>query len=597
VSKDDTKVDAIPAVLRDLPQWVVWKSQDRGNGPTKVPYNANSGKPAKTTDPEDWTSFERSLASFDKGDWSGVGFVFAKDGGLVGVDLDDCIGDDGRLCQQARAIVDQLASYTENSPSGRGVKIWVRGSLPIDKSGKKTIADGFGGIEFYQHSRYFTVTGQHLAGTPRTVESRQAELTVAFRRYFPLPKQSTTTMDTTSRAVDRCQKYIQKMPDAISGQGGHDVTFQAACECFRFGLSDADAMSVLHWFNAAKCQPPWRDDELLHKLDSARETVESDGDRGIRIAHHDERKTIPAENQATPLDGSSSDERKINWYTIPEVGKLPRFLKGMPVFSTGFDGLDRVLMGGFRAQCVYVLAGRTGSAKSTVALNIARRVAINGDSVLVFKLEESVIEAVYRIQSATAQSSIKDLLDGPELLFGDTREKMLDAWQLIQDLPIRVADHRDIHDIERLTRAHAEDGGKLVCIDQLSMIDVPGSEFGYQRATEASNRLRRLASESGVAILLVSQVNRPASKGSAPLSCHDLRDSGALENDAAAVILIDKSDSTEGVSYSGSEPVTTLTVLVDKNRYGPRTDHKKPVQFCCWPAQCRIEDFDEGVIE
>jgi Bifunctional DNA primase/polymerase, N-terminal len=71
-----------------------------------------------------------------------------------------------------------------------------------------------------------------------------------------------------SDAVDRCRKYIAKMPEAVSGQGGHDATFAVACECFRFGLSDSDAAKLIAEYND-RCEPPWSDRALAHKLADA----------------------------------------------------------------------------------------------------------------------------------------------------------------------------------------------------------------------------------------------------------------------------------------------------------------------------------------
>lgn len=70
-------------------------------------------------------------------------------------------------------------------------------------------------------------------------------------------------------AVAACRNYVAKLPPAVSGDGGHPATFRAACECVRFGLGDGDALSVLREFNR-RCQPPWTEKELAHKLADAR---------------------------------------------------------------------------------------------------------------------------------------------------------------------------------------------------------------------------------------------------------------------------------------------------------------------------------------
>ena len=86
-----------------------------------------------------------------------------------------------------------------------------------------------------------------------------------------------------SDVVKRCLAYIEKCPDAISGNRGHNATFRAACECYRFGLSDSEALWVMQQFNGKKTgDEQWTDEELLHKLRDARRKVEQNGEFGSK---------------------------------------------------------------------------------------------------------------------------------------------------------------------------------------------------------------------------------------------------------------------------------------------------------------------------
>jgi hypothetical protein len=88
----------------------------------------------------------------------------------------------------------------------------------------------------------------------------------------------------TSR-LERCRNYLERVPDAISGQQGHNKTFRAACECFRFGLSRLEAEGVMEWFNEAKtpAEDKWSEAELGHKLETAYKTIEDAGEFGVRL--------------------------------------------------------------------------------------------------------------------------------------------------------------------------------------------------------------------------------------------------------------------------------------------------------------------------
>jgi primase-polymerase (primpol)-like protein len=93
--------------------------------------------------------------------YGGIGFVFTPEDDLCGVDLDGCLDPEtGEIEGWAQEIIEELDSYTEISPSGTGVHVLVRGTLPAGRNRK-------GRFEAYDRGRYFTVTGRHLAGTPR----------------------------------------------------------------------------------------------------------------------------------------------------------------------------------------------------------------------------------------------------------------------------------------------------------------------------------------------------------------------------------------------------------------------------------------------
>jgi primase-polymerase (primpol)-like protein len=159
----------------------LWRAEPGDGKPRKVPYSARTGARASTTDPSTWSSFDEALAAWQQGgDYAGVGFVFSPDDPYCGVDLDDCIDSEGNLSADARRIVDLLSTYTEVSPSGRGLKLFLRAKLP--PGGRRR-----GKVEMYDAGRFFTVTGLHLAGTPAGVAERQAELEALHAEIFGSP--------------------------------------------------------------------------------------------------------------------------------------------------------------------------------------------------------------------------------------------------------------------------------------------------------------------------------------------------------------------------------------------------------------------------
>ncbi|HWA98631.1 MAG TPA: bifunctional DNA primase/polymerase, partial [Pirellulales bacterium] len=118
-----------------------------------------------------------------------------------------------------------------------------------------------------------------------------------------------------AKIVDRARKYIGKMPPGISGQGGHDATLAAACELFRFGLTDSEAAAVLDEFNQ-RCEPQWSDKELAHKLDDAREKVTAAGEFGSRLGGT---KRTPKRSRNEPGSSCKRDDIDVSRLNFPEV--------------------------------------------------------------------------------------------------------------------------------------------------------------------------------------------------------------------------------------------------------------------------------------
>ena len=178
---------AVPAELRDRPQWVCWRFEERDGKSTKVPYRADGHGRASTTDPATWATFEDAVSAADWLDFDGVGFVFTDDDPFCGVDFDACLDENGLLHPDAGAILVALDSYSEVSPSGHGVKAIVRASLNGFPR-HRTSATGWGGhVEVYDQARFFTVTGRLLHGCPATIEPRQEQLDEVLRLVFGDP--------------------------------------------------------------------------------------------------------------------------------------------------------------------------------------------------------------------------------------------------------------------------------------------------------------------------------------------------------------------------------------------------------------------------
>jgi hypothetical protein len=162
---DVSKQLAVPNVptihsLYDLKQYPHWVCYDA----RKVPVSPRTGKAASSRDSSTWGTYAqaRQYWARQRSRVAGLGFMLTRELGIIVIDLDHCIVD-GQISAFAQQIVESLDSYTEISPGGTGLHIWVQGKLPENLAAASK-ADGEERIEMYCHARYLTVTGKEWRG-------------------------------------------------------------------------------------------------------------------------------------------------------------------------------------------------------------------------------------------------------------------------------------------------------------------------------------------------------------------------------------------------------------------------------------------------
>ena len=239
--------DCLPAALVDRDQWVCWRTQDRDGKATKVPIVPGTAQFASTTDPETWGSFTAARDGVTTTSVDGLGFVFTADDPLIGIDLDDCRDpESGEPTAWAEAIIADLDSYTEISPSGTGYHILVTGTLP---DGRNRAGD----LELYDRSRFFTVTGDHVAETPPSVHERTDA--VATLHAGEIAAASTPTADAAAAPSSAAADGAAADADADTDADAAGTRSEAAA------LSDTDLLSrARSAANGAKFSRLWTGD-------------------------------------------------------------------------------------------------------------------------------------------------------------------------------------------------------------------------------------------------------------------------------------------------------------------------------------------------
>lgn len=233
--------------------------------------------------------------------------------------------------------------------------------------------------------------------------------------------------------------------------------------------------------------------------------------------------------------------------------------------QTGYRALDGLLGGGLMCGCLYILAARPGQGKTTLGAAVAEHVAASGKTVLFVSLEMTRQQlAARRIAAYVGTISATQVLTGD--LLSEDMDRVTDAMSVLGQR--RILFNRrgkvDVREIQFLAQKNKAD---LVVIDYLGLIQHGQGKSLYEKVTETSNRLKQMSITLNVPILCLAQLNREVEgRKNDPPRLSDLRDSGAIEQDADAVLLLHR-PVREG---QDDAQLAALDVIVEKNRYGPR---------------------------
>lgn len=244
--------------------------------------------------------------------------------------------------------------------------------------------------------------------------------------------------------------------------------------------------------------------------------------------------------------------------------------------KTGFAYLDQIT-GGFKPGTVNIIAARPGMGKTALVLNIATNVAgIFNKRVAIFSLEMSKSEIGNRILAAKSEVSFNAITRA-----NITREQVDSLSRTISDisnLPINIDEKTDTNPMDIMTKCEElkRDYGKidLVIIDYLQLLTYPGKDSGSRQNEIAaiSRELKVLAKKLEVPVIALSQLNRNTeskdNEDHIP-GLADIRDSGAIEQDADCVIFIHRSTYFNKKKDASEKPkIEDAQLIVAKNRHG-----------------------------
>jgi replicative DNA helicase len=255
------------------------------------------------------------------------------------------------------------------------------------------------------------------------------------------------------------------------------------------------------------------------------------------------------------------------WERLDHLHKTRHELRGVP---TGFVELDNKLAG-FQKSDLIIIAARPSMGKTSLALDIARKTAIqNKIPVAIFSLEMSSQQLVDRMLAAESQVDAWKIRTGHNLSIETDFKAIGDAIARLSEAPIYIDDSpgNNILKIRAVARRlKSEKKLGLIIVDYLQLMVPTNTKYNdnlVQQVTEISRSLKHLARELEVPVIALSQLSRAVEQRGGKPRLSDLRDSGSIEQDADVVMFIHReADSDQGGKKEETE------ILIEKHRNGP----------------------------
>ena len=292
---------------------------------------------------------------------------------------------------------------------------------------------------------------------------------------------------------------------------------------------------------------------------------------GESLLDEAERRIFALNDEASKSDSSLSSMKDLIPRTIDRLHELSNKRDGLIGSSTGFKDLDKKLQGLQKGDLV-VVAGRPNMGKTSFSMNIAENVLLDEESkgaVLIFSLEMPGESLTTRMLSGMSKLDQQNVRSG--MLKDQELRELLSEGEKLKNMPLWIDDSSILSPMElraKARRLKRQEGElSLIVVDYLQLMQLPLSvENRVNQISEISRSLKSLAKELDVPVIALSQLNRAVEQrpNKRPIMA-DLRDSGAIEQDADVILFIYRDE----VYNEDSEQGNKAEIIIGKQRNGP----------------------------
>ena len=395
----------IPKELTAKPRWVACKLKKDKDGKTKkIPYDVKTGKYAKINDPKTHSSFDAVVQAYEKNDnYDGIMFAAKKGDPYCFWDPDDCWGKLG-VNAEIQPLLQKLNSYTEISPSGKGLRVVVKGKLPPHGRNGGT-------VEVYDGDHFISFTGHRIDNVPAKIKNRPKEVLEIHRQYFGNGKPDSKAKIISGPSILDDNEVIEKAYVAGNGDkfqrlyegdtgehASHSEADLALCDLLAFWCNRNREQMDRLFQKSGLYRKKWNEKHNSSGDTYGQMTINkaiADCTETYKADHYDQDDEAAQEREAIQAESIASEKK--NFKKKPR-GRTLQELK--EEFEYDKD-IQFVYRENLPKGMPVIIGGREGSGKTTNALQMGHEIIQTHDSGLVVWLatEGAVMDTVNKMDA------------------------------------------------------------------------------------------------------------------------------------------------------------------------------------------------------
>lgn len=494
--------DKIPQELKDQQRWAPWKAvwNDKRGKYDKIPCYPN-GMGISTAKPERWHSYETALQAYEGNPkhFAGIGYLMTGPHGIVGIDLDHCVHGN-EIAPWAQELIESVATYTELSPSGTGLRMFTHGAIDVDWTNHET------GIEVYagHEPRFLTVTGSRLKVSVAEITQAPDVIAAISSKYAPDRKAKATVVSLTIPE----QLDDLSLPDLASLELPYKVR-----DFLSEGKDDGDRSGLVHASGIALYTLGLTDDQVFSLLannpfvmEVALDHRRQDHDRAIMylwVEHCQKAKPKATSRVATADDFDDVSAASAGLADNKPATKPMRFAFQQAATYLMRKPIVWAIKKVLPLAEIGVIYGESGAGKSFFALDLVMSI-VTGQPWRGHKVKQGNVAYICAEGAGGFAIRVRAYGEHHGLLLSEL------PLHILGDAP-NFLEKADIKDLVAALRAL----GKIdvVVVDTLAQVTAGANENSGEDMGRALSHCKAIHKAIGAMVILVAHAGKDSSKG------------------------------------------------------------------------------------